>query len=67
MCPDYRGVLISEVVLYTKAIFGTPEGDPNIEMSLFRSVLIREVSIILVYYSKYSGGNLSIMIIRNKA
>ncbi len=33
-CPDYRGVLISEVLLYTKAPFGTPESVLIVEVSL---------------------------------
>ena len=47
-CPDYRGVLISEVVLNTKATFGTPVSVLIIEVSLFWSVLIREVPLIHV-------------------
>ncbi len=33
-----RCVLISEVVLYTKAAFGTPESVLIVEVSLFRSI-----------------------------
>ncbi len=40
-CPDYRGVLISDVVMYIQATFGTPESVLIIEVSLFQSVLIR--------------------------
>ncbi len=40
-----QGVLISEVVLYTKATFVTPESDLIIEVSLLENVLIREVSL----------------------
>ncbi len=36
MCPDYRGVLIIEVLLYTEATFGTPESVLIIEVSLFQ-------------------------------
>ncbi len=43
--PRYRGVLISEIVLYTKATFGTTESVLIIEVSLFQSVHIREVPI----------------------
>ncbi len=51
-CPDWRGVLISEVVLYTEATFGTPaESVLIIELSLFQSVLIREVPLYFSYYS----------------
>ena len=39
-CPGNRGVLISEVVLYSEATFGTPESVLIIEVSLFQSVLI---------------------------
>ncbi len=39
-CPDYRGVLISEIVLST---FGIPESVLIIEVSW--SVVIREVSL----------------------
>ncbi len=35
--------LLSEVVLYTKATFGTPESVLIIEVSLFQRALIRKV------------------------
>ncbi len=38
-CPHF----LSEVVLHTKATFGIPESVLIIEVSLFQSVLIREV------------------------
>ncbi len=48
-CRDYRGVLISEVhvVLNTNATFGTRESVLIIKVSLFQSVLIREVPLTL--------------------
>ena len=45
-CPDYRGVLISEVHLYTLYIAMGPQLTVLIiEVSLFQSVLIIEVSL----------------------
>ncbi len=41
-CPEYRGVLISEVVLYINDTFGFPESVLIIEVSSFQSVLIIE-------------------------
>ena len=41
-CPDYRGVLISEVGLYRNVVVGTLESVLIIEVSLFQSVLISE-------------------------
>ncbi len=48
-CPDYRGVLISVVDLYTEVPFGTPENVLIIAVSLFRSVRIREVPLYDMY------------------
>ena len=53
-CPDYRGVLISEVDLYRNVVVGTLESVLIIEVSLFQSVLIREVPLCMVYNSYYS-------------
>ncbi len=44
-CPDYRGVLISEIVLYTKDTFVILESVLIIEVSLLQSALIIEVSL----------------------
>ena len=50
-----RGVLISEVALYTKSIFGTVESVVIIEVSLYQSDLIREIHCshihVYVYYT----------------
>ena len=39
-CPDYRGVLISEVGLYRNVVVGTLESVLIIEVSLIQSVLV---------------------------
>ncbi len=39
-CTDYRGVLISDVLLYTKVTFEIPESVLIIEVSLLQSILV---------------------------
>ena len=47
-CPDYRGVLISEVGLYRNVVIGTLESVLIIEVSSFQNVLSREVPLYTV-------------------
>ncbi len=55
MCPDYRGVLISEVVLYTKATFGTQESVLIIEVSVFQAKAAHQELLVKVAQAELLG------------
>ena len=55
-CPDYRGVLIPEVEMYTSTVLGEGKRVLFREVSLIRGVLFREVPLCIHMHVYYKYG-----------